>query len=55
MRTCGAAVALAKGLQAWLTRHHGVSIEIRTKKGAVKAANLTSDTALEAIKLALGK
>lgn len=51
----GAAVALAKGLQAWLTRHHGVSIEIRTKKGQVKAANLTSDTALEAIKLALGR
>jgi hypothetical protein len=51
----GAAVALAKGLQAWLARHHGVSIEIKTKDGVIKGKNFTSDTALEAIKLALGK
>jgi hypothetical protein len=51
----GAAVALAKGLQAWLTRHHGVSIEIKTKDGVVKGKNLTGASALEAIRLALGK
>jgi hypothetical protein len=45
-----AVVSIAKGIREWLTRHHGVTIDIVTPDGKkVIAGNLTAGTAVEII------
>ncbi len=45
----GAAVAIAQGIKAWLTRHHSVTLRIERPDGTVVMENLT---AAKAVKLA---
>jgi hypothetical protein len=47
-----AVVAIAKGMQAWLERHHGVEIEIVTSEGKVIAKNVTANNAVDILKRA---
>lgn len=47
-----AVVAIAKGIQSWLTRHHGVTLEISGPDGKIVASNVTAATAVEIIKTA---
>jgi hypothetical protein len=47
-----AIVAIARGIEQWLTRHHGVSLEIVTRDGKVIAKNVTAKNAVEIINAA---
>ena len=47
-----AIVAIAKGIQQWLTRHHGVTLEITTTDGKVIAQNVTAKNVVEIIQAA---
>jgi hypothetical protein len=48
-----AIVAIAKGIEQWLTRHHAVTIEVTTADGKVIAQNVTAKNAVEIIKAAM--
>ena len=53
-----AIVAIAKGMQVWLERHHNVEIELVTSEGKLLAKNITAKNLIEvlnAAKSALGK
>jgi hypothetical protein len=53
-----AVVAIAKGIQAWLERHHSVELEIITSEGKVIAKNITAKNVvdvLNAAKSSLGR
>jgi hypothetical protein len=50
-----AIVAVARGVEQWLTRHHGVKLEITTPDGKVIAENVTAKNAVEIINSARGK
>jgi hypothetical protein len=47
-----AVVAIAKGLQIWLERHHGVELEIVTPDGTVIAKNITAANVVDVINAA---
>jgi hypothetical protein len=50
-----AVVAIAKGVEQWLTRHHGVNLEITTPDGKVIAQNVTAKNAVQIISAARSK
>jgi hypothetical protein len=53
-----AVVSIARGIQVWLERHHGVELEVTTPTGKVIAKNLTAANVTEALQAAkdvLGK
>jgi hypothetical protein len=47
-----AVIAIAKGIQQWLARHHAVTIEVTTVDGKVIAKNVTAKNAVEIIEAA---
>lgn len=47
----GAALAVAKGIQAWISRWHSASITIKDDKGTIIVENITSSNALEILEI----
>lgn len=46
----GAAVAVAKGIQAWLAAHTGTTLDMRDAQGHVVATNIDAHGAAEIVK-----
>lgn len=47
----GAALAVAKGIQAWISRWHSASITIKDDKGTIIIENITSGNAFEILEI----
>jgi hypothetical protein len=47
-----AIVAIAKGMQVWLERHHGVELEVVTNEGKVIAKNITAKNVIDVLNAA---
>jgi hypothetical protein len=48
-----AVIAVVRGITAFLQKHQSASLDIKTKDGRILLTNVTSQTALEALRVAV--